>query len=66
MYTELKLNIKSTENKQPHEFVAKMSNDDIDLDTLFYMFKGLVISSGFQVESFNDCIKYQAALLEKK
>lgn len=65
MYTELKLNVKYAEDSYPSEFVARIPDDGIDMDMLFNMFKGLVISAGWQVGSFNDCIKRSAEYLAK-
>lgn len=65
MYTELKLNIKYTDDSYPNEFVARIPDDGVDMDMLFNMFEGLVVSAGFQVGSFNDCIKRRAEYLAK-
>ena len=65
MYTELKLNVKYAEDSYPSEFVARIPDDGIDMDMLFNMFKGLVISAGWQVSSFNNCIKRSAEYLAK-
>jgi hypothetical protein len=56
-YTELNLKIKYDDEPNPQEFTAKLPNWDVDLEKLFYIFKGLVISAGFQEGSFSDCVE---------